>query len=155
MSLTVTLGRIVIVRSLVLMLEQNMLITITYCRQLVFILSPKFLSISVNALQIFSLRFGPKVGIHARMSFLLPFLLFPITQDLFLPIFFFFFSKNSDPKATSYLTFVFGYKRVFGSLQAGRSTRYSAIIETPGAMTSVLMFFIQNLLNTLCSMKLI
>jgi len=57
-----------------------MLITITSCQQLVFILSPRFLLILVDALHIF---FGPQGGIHARMSFLL----FPITQDLFFPNF--------------------------------------------------------------------
>jgi len=68
---------------------------------LVFILSPSFLSISADALHMFhfvlkrllpvGLGFASpftgvlnKVGIHSIMSFLLPFLLFPITQDLFL-----------------------------------------------------------------------
>ena len=64
------------------------------------------------------------------MSFLLPFLLFPITQDFFLPNF---LARIHSRK--SYLTFVCGYKRVFGSLRAGRSTHYPTIIETPGPNT--------------------
>ena len=67
-----------------------------------------------------------KGGIHARMSFLLLLLLFPITQGVFLPIF---LARICSRKP--YLTFVYGYKRVLGSLQAGRCTRYPAIIETP------------------------
>ena len=65
------------------------------------------------------------------MSFPLPFLLFPIAQDLFLPKF---LARIRSWK--SYLTFVCGYKRVLGSFQAGRSTREPAIIETPDCATS-------------------
>ena len=43
--------------SLILTLEQNVLITITSWQPLVFILNPSFLSISADALHIFSLRF--------------------------------------------------------------------------------------------------
>lgn len=67
-----------------------------------------------------------KGGIHARMSFL--FLLFlAMTQDLFLLKFLAWIGSWK-----TYLTFVCGYKWVLGSLQAGTSTRYPAIIETPG-----------------------
>ena len=86
-----------------------MLITIASWEPLLFIwLSPSFLSISADALPIFSLRFetlfithwfglcftfrGPKAGIHAGMSFLLPFLLFTNHTGL---IFAKSFSKNS------------------------------------------------------------
>ena len=69
------------------------------------------------------------------MSFLLPFLLFPIIQDLFFPKF---LVRICGRK--SYLTFVCGYKWVFGSLQAGRSTPYPAIIETPVTVIHMLWF---------------
>ena len=49
----------------------------------------------------------------------------PITQDLFCQIF------KQEFVAESYLTYLCGYKRVVGSLEAGRSTRFPAIIETP------------------------
>ena len=86
--------------SLILTLEQNILITITPWQPLVFIPSPSFLSISAHVLHIFSRRLSPvgliglcftfcvsKGGIHTRMSFLLLLLLFPIIQGLFLPKF--------------------------------------------------------------------
>ena len=61
------------------------------------------------------------------MSFLL--LLLPTTQGLFLPKF---IARIRSWKP--YLTFVCGYKRVLGSLQVDRSTRYLAVIETPGTL---------------------
>ena len=68
-----------------------------------------------------------KGGIHARMSFLLLLLLFPITQDLFLLKF---LARIGSWKP--YLTFVCSYKwPVLVSLQADRSTGYPAIIATP------------------------
>ena len=67
-----------------------------------------------------------KGGLQARMSFLSPFLLFPITQDLFLPNF---LARIRSRK--SYLTFVCGYKQVFGSLQAGRSNHYPSYYWEP------------------------
>jgi len=63
------------------------------------------------------------------MSFLLLLPLFPITQGLFLPKF---IARIRSWKP--YLMFVCGYKRVLGSLQVGRSTRYLAIIGTPGTL---------------------
>ena len=86
--------------SLILTLEQNILITITSWQPLVFILSPSFLSISADDLH-FDLKHllpvgliglcftfcASKGGIYSRMSFLLLLLWFPITQDLFLPKF--------------------------------------------------------------------
>ena len=126
--------------SLILKLVQNILTTITSWQPLVFILCLRFLSISADAFHIFSLRFETfitcglcftfcvsKGGIHTRMSFLL--LLFPITQGFFLPKF---LARIRRWKPS--LTFVCSYKRVLGSLQAARSTRYLAIIETPAAV---------------------
>ena len=69
------------------------------------------------------------------MSFLLPFILFPVTQDLFFSNF---LARICGWK--SYLTFVCGYKWVFGLLQAGRSTSYPAIIETPVKVIHMLWF---------------
>ena len=51
---------------------------------------------------------GPKEGIHTRMSFLLPFLLFPLTQDLFLPNF---LARSCGRK--SYLMFVCSLRAVY------------------------------------------
>ena len=81
--------------SLILTLEQNILITITSWQPLVFILSPSFLSISADdfdlkrllPIGLIGLCFtfcASKGGIYSRMSFLLLLLWFPITQDLFL-----------------------------------------------------------------------
>ena len=143
--------------SVVLTLEQNMLITTTSWQLLVFILSSSFLLISADAFHIFSLRekhsfitcwFGfcftfwcPKGRIHAGRSFLLPFLLFHITQDWFLPNF---LARIRSWK--SWLAFVCGYKRVVGSLQAGRSTRCLATIETPDlSLLCFLNFFLLSL----------
>ena len=128
--------------SLLLKLVQNILTTITSWQPLVFILCLRFLSISADAFHIFSLRFETfitrglcftfcvsKGGIHTRMSFLLLLLLFPTTQGFFLPKF---LARIRRWKPS--LTFVCGYQRVLGSLQAARSTRYLAIIETPAAV---------------------
>ena len=85
--------------SLNLMLEQNILITITTWQTILFILSPSFLSISAHTLHIFHVVLKCWTLITRRfiwallqllrfeggMSFLLLLLLFPITQDLFLP----------------------------------------------------------------------
>ena len=60
------------------------------------------------------------------MSFLL-LLFLAITQDFFLLKFLAWIGSWKP-----YLTFVCGYKQVLGSLQAGTSTHYPAIIETPG-----------------------
>ena len=76
-----------------------MVTTTTSFLLLVFIVSPSFLSISADALHMFSLRFETllitRFGLWALLNLfefqnfqISPFLLFAITQDLFMPIFF-------------------------------------------------------------------
>ena len=68
------------------------------------------------------------------MSLLLLLLLFPLTQDLFLPKF-----LARIRSRIPYLKFVCSYKRVLGLLQAGRPTGYPAIIETPDCNVPIIM----------------
>ena len=75
-----------------LMLEQNILIMITTWQTILFILSPSFLSISRRFEMLFiTRRFNwallQLLRFEGGMSFLLLLLLFPITQELFLPNF--------------------------------------------------------------------
>ena len=129
--------------SLILMLEQNILITITLatisihpkfqvpvdfssCLAHFFVLK-RLLPVSLIGLY-FSFCVS-KGRIHARVFFLLILSLFPITQGLFLPKF---IARIRSWKP--YLMFVCSFKRVLGSLQVGRSNRFPAIIETPGTL---------------------
>ena len=107
--------------SLILTLEQNILITITSWQ---FQLMPcTFFHLVLKCLlpvALIGLCFTfwvSKGGIHSRMSFLLPLLLFPITQRIFLPKF---LARIRSWKP--YLTFIYSYKQVLGLLQVGRST---------------------------------
>ena len=123
--------------SLILTLEQNILVTITSWQPLVFILSSQFpVDSSCCLVHFFTslLHVGliepcftfsvSKGGIHARMSFLLLLLLFPTTQDLFLAKF-----LARIRSWIPYLKFVCGYKRVLGSLQVGRATRHRLLLK--------------------------
>ena len=132
-----TLGRIVIFLSLILTLEQNILITITSWQPLVFILSSSV--DSADALHIFSLCFET-LFVTRQFNWALLHLLRFKRRDTRQNVFSFtfvsynrtyfcqIFSKNWQLKTL--LTFVCGYKQVLGSLQAGSSTHYLAIIET-------------------------
>ena len=125
---------------LILTLEQNMLITITSWQPLVFYPKSQFpVNFSWCLANFFYFVF--ETFITRRFNWALLHLLrskrqdtrqnvfsftFPITQDLFLPQF---LARICSRK--SYLLLVCSDKRVLGSLQSGRSTRYPAIIETP------------------------
>ena len=100
---------------------------------------------------------GSKRRDTTRMSFLLPFLLFPLTQDLFLPNF---LARSCGRKSYSMFVcslragslLICSYKRVLGSSQAGRSTRYLAIIETPGLkVKSVRLLSLWKCVASICS----
>ena len=121
--------------SLILMLEQNILITITSWQPLVFIASPSFLSISAHVLHIFSRRFET-LFITCRFNWALLHLLRFKRQDTCQNVFsltfaFVSFLPKCLERIRCWKPFVCSYKQVLGSLQVGRPTRYPAIIETP------------------------
>ena len=64
------------------------------------------------------------------MSFLLLFLLFPITQDLFLPNSYLKVLLDVCVRLQAGSQFITLYMQLAGSLQAGRSTLFLAVIET-------------------------